>query len=592
MVLVLAGASSQTAGAQWLEQRDGVWYQNNGNLIFDPWTPLSDKYDADDMAALSPVLERIRDETATETIHNIKAFGGDASCGKSAQAVIMTAKDDLVPQGWDLDMMNSVDPLNVIVDDGTIHTVSMFTSPKGNKYIIDRYTGRIEIIEVADFEGSNQVYAKEGETSLLDMYYFALGNSFKFFAPDRSNVHFKGDKTCPVPDEGDEEETDVVTSMDPNDKLGLGGAGASRYLQDIIPMNYRIRFENADSASAPAQEVIVIDDLDLNVFDIETLTLGEIGFGDTKVAVPAGLKSYSTTVDLRPEIDIVLRVVAGLESSSGRLVWRLSSIDPDTGELPADPFEGFLPPNVLSPEGEGYVEFTIRPKEGLPTGTTISNFARIYFDLNEPIDTPPWENVIDRSSPQSNIVELSEQRADTTIVVSWQGSDMGAGVESYAVYMSEDGGEFKPWIRRTEETSAVFSPAPDVPTTYSFYTIARDAVGNVEAPKTEGEASTRIVVSVEEIGGVDLPVAYALRQNYPNPASASTTIEFDLPEAGFVRLSVYDLLGREIAVPVSGDKAAGSYRVTLDTGKLAAGQYFYRIKASGYESTLQFVVVR
>ncbi|NNE34010.1 MAG: T9SS type A sorting domain-containing protein [Rhodothermales bacterium] len=560
-------------------------------MFYDDWIPLSEKYDPADMAELAPVLERIRDETATETILFAGPFG-DASCGKSAQTVINTVKDDLLPLGWDLDQMNSVDALNLVVDNGTIHTVPMFTSSRGNMYVIDRYTGKIEIMKMESIENSNQVRRGNEEETLLNGYYFTLGNYTATFAPDNTNVHFKGDKTCPVPEEGDEEETDVVTSMDPNDKLGLGGAGESRYLSSIIPMTYRIRFENVDSASAPAQEVLVIDDLDLDVFDIESLTLGEIGFGDTKVAVPSGLNTVSRTVDLRPDLDILLRITAGVEPTSGRLVWRFSSIDPDTGELPADPFEGFLPPNQQPPEGEGYVTFTIHPKPDLATGTSISNEARIYFDLNDPIDTPPWVNVVDRSNPQSGIVSLSAQRPDTTIIVSWQGSDEGAGVASYSVFASENGGEFRPWILRTTETSAVFSPDPDTRTQYAFYSIATDAAGNVEPPKTNAEATTTIVVSIEEEVLSDLPNIYALRQNYPNPFKAVSTIEFDLPEAAPVRLRVFDMLGREVAVLLDDEKPAGRFKITWDANGLASGSYFYRIESRNFVSTRSLTILR
>jgi len=74
-----------------------------------------------------------------------------------------------------------------------------------------------------------------------------------------------------------------------------------------------------------------------------------------------------------------------------------------------------------------------------------------------------------------------------------------------------------------------------------------------------------------------LPKNYILKQNYPNPFNNSTTIEFALPEAGEVSLVIYDILGREVARPVSGYKDACNHCVTVDMGEAGSGVYFYRL---------------
>jgi hypothetical protein len=77
-----------------------------------------------------------------------------------------------------------------------------------------------------------------------------------------------------------------------------------------------------------------------------------------------------------------------------------------------------------------------------------------------------------------------------------------------------------------------------------------------------------------------LPKNYILSQNYPNPFNSSTTIEFALPEAEEVSLVIYDILGREVARPVSGYKEAGNHSVTIDMDKAGSGVYFYRLTTS------------
>jgi phosphatidylserine/phosphatidylglycerophosphate/cardiolipin synthase-like enzyme len=74
--------------------------------------------------------------------------------------------------------------------------------------------------------------------------------------------------------------------------------------------------------------------------------------------------------------------------------------------------------------------------------------------------------------------------------------------------------------------------------------------------------------------------SYKLEQNYPNPFNPATTISFSLPTSAFVHLTVYDVLGREVATLVNESKQAGSYAVRLDASRLSSGIYFYRLSAN------------
>src|SRR5262249_5733207 len=67
--------------------------------------------------------------------------------------------------------------------------------------------------------------------------------------------------------------------------------------------------------------------------------------------------------------------------------------------------EGFLPPNVTQPEGEGAVLFTMKLKPGFPLGTTVCNDARIVFDFNAPIDTPTFCNTIGAPENCDNCID-------------------------------------------------------------------------------------------------------------------------------------------------------------------------------------------
>jgi hypothetical protein len=138
--------------------------------------------------------------------------------------------------------------------------------------------------------------------------------------------------------------------------------------------------------------------------DLDTLSLGPISFGANTTLVPApGVQQYTGGVDLRPDQNLIVTIIAGLDKTTGVLTWRFTSIDRDTGQFTEDPEAGFLPPNVTSPEGEGSVVFTVEPKPALASGTEIRNQAHIVFDTNAPIDTPEWLNTIDASAPSSQV---------------------------------------------------------------------------------------------------------------------------------------------------------------------------------------------
>jgi probable HAF family extracellular repeat protein len=78
----------------------------------------------------------------------------------------------------------------------------------------------------------------------------------------------------------------------------------------------------------------------------------------------------------------------------------------------------------------------------------------------------------------------------------------------------------------------------------------------------------------------------------PNPAAGSTTLRFDLPTAGRVRLAIHDMLGREVALPVDGERPAGVHEVTLSADALAPGVYLVRVAAASGTAVRHVTVVR
>ncbi|MDQ3119855.1 MAG: hypothetical protein M3Q89_09865, partial [Verrucomicrobiota bacterium] len=111
----------------------------------------------------------------------------------------------------------------------------------------------------------------------------------------------------------------------------------------------------------------------------------------------------------------------------------------------------------------------------------------IVFDVNAPIDTPEWLNTIDNSPPASEVQALAPGQTSSLFEVKWTGTDGGAGVASYIIYVSENGGPFRFWIE-TSASSAFFQGRPNA--SYSFFSVARDGAGNYEAVPGPADATT------------------------------------------------------------------------------------------------------
>ena len=92
--------------------------------------------------------------------------------------------------------------------------------------------------------------------------------------------------------------------------------------------------------------------------------------------------------------------------------------------------------------------------------------------------------------------------------------------------------------------------------------------------------------------GDDVPGRFALAANYPNPFNPQTTIPFTLHAAGAVRLAVFDVLGREVAVLVDEARPAGAYRVTWQANDLPSGLYLYRLTMGGESVTRRMTLLK
>lgn len=384
---------------------------------------------------------------------------------------------------------------------------------------------------------------------------------------------------------------DVVAPCDPNTLTGPPGFGTERWVGVSQPMPFTVNFENLSGvATAPAQVVRVNLPLHANL-DIATFRLGSFGFGAHVIEVPPNRSSY-TVEPYFSDLNLRVRVTAGIDITARTAFWTFTSIDPATGQLPTNPQVGFLPVNDQFGRGQGFANFTIHPASAAATGAPVVMQANIKFDVNAPVYTNTTSHTIDGLRPSSAVSGAPLVVNQNTLRVNWVASDdpTGSGVGSYDLYMQQDGGGFQLAATGLTQNSATLTLSPGK--TYGFYTIARDNSGNAEPLKSNAEASATLGAGVGVPDGAP-PVQDALLQNAPNPFRSTTTIHFELAREERVDLQVFDVAGRLVARYLDGDRLpAGRHVLNLDASALGSGVYFYHLRAGEKVFTRKMLVLR
>ena len=118
----------------------------------------------------------------------------------------------------------------------------------------------------------------------------------------------------------------------------------------------------------------------------------------------------------------------------------------------------------------------------------------------------------------------------------------------------------------------------------------------IDTPPPQGsivaDSNNNIISLAKYSEEISVPIDYALNQNYPNPFNPTTRISYWLPDANFVTLKIYDMLGSEIATLVNENKPAGKFEVEFDASKLSSGTYVYKLVAGNYQLTKKMQLVK
>ena len=128
---------------------------------------------------------------------------------------------------------------------------------------------------------------------------------------------------------------------------------------------------------------------------------------------------------------------------------------------------------------------------------------------------------------------------------------------------------------------------------HAYYWTVRATDGNT--PGRWASDTLRFVFDTTQSAALpppELPRAFRLAQNFPNPFNARTVIGFELPVAADVRLAVYNTLGQRVAILADGRHAPGRYSVTWDSPGAASGVYLYRLEAGTFTEVRKLLLVR
>ncbi|KXK44418.1 MAG: Cytochrome c554 [Chlorobi bacterium OLB5] len=90
----------------------------------------------------------------------------------------------------------------------------------------------------------------------------------------------------------------------------------------------------------------------------------------------------------------------------------------------------------------------------------------------------------------------------------------------------------------------------------------------------------------------EIPSGYSLHQNFPNPFNPVTSIQFDLAAVTNVKLTVFDVLGKEVSVLINQQLDAGNHKITFNAEKLASGIYFYKLEAGSFNDIKKMTLVK
>jgi predicted CXXCH cytochrome family protein len=269
--------------------------------------------------------------------------------------------------------------------------------------------------------------------------------------------------------------------------------------------------------------------------------------------------------------DMIKTGVPGQQYSVTGVVWTYVALVPAT-DLP---MYSYIAPTL---------------KNGTATDTTLFYIAGYSSDNMHVYSSQPFGGFSVDNLPPLRVVDFAVNPGTGNVTLTWKPNPEDTDVAKFLVYRGTTA-NFTPGTPLAEVTARTYVDAGVTSGTAYWYIVrAVDHSGN------QGELSSSMgTTNVEQTEG--LPTTYALGQNFPNPFNPSTTINFSLPEAGTVVLSVYTISGELVKTLAQGEFPAGNFKATWtgtdeNGAQVATGMYLYRIQSGTFTSVKKMIMLK
>jgi hypothetical protein len=168
-------------------------------------------------------------------------------------------------------------------------------------------------------------------------------------------------------------------------------------------------------------------------------------------------------------------------------------------------------------------------------------------------------------------------------VLAVSGTNLFAGINGqYGVYLSTNNGTT--WIARNEGFSGGAPNTLAFVIVNNYYLYAGTSSQVWRRPLSE-------FIGIKQISEI-IPSAYSLSQNYPNPFNPETNIKFAIPKNEFVKITVFDMLGKELETLVNEQLAPGTYETNWNASNYPSGVYFYKLSAGDFSETRKMLLLK
>ena len=329
--------------------------------------------------------------------------------------------------------------------------------------------------------------------------------------------------------------------VDPNNQIQESNSSNNTIVRSLTPNNDLLP-PLPTTITAPSGLEIVDDELTPNPFTVKADIFNE---GDVAAE----------------NILVELKLFDGLELIEGDSIREINSLASDQSIT----LEWSVAANV---DSSGVNRYTIMVDADNAEAKTV----RRSVTVPDEIPPPGPENLVAQPSGDN----------DQHIMLSWAPSP-APDLAGYNIYYGSISGNYN-------GTMADQGPSPISISTFSEFEItglpgdnsqyffairAFDNANNLSPFSNEAERT--IITAIDEQNSV--PEDFTLSQNFPNPFNPTTTIQYALPEASKVKITLYDMLGQQVSVLVNARKVAGNHSISLNMGEFSSGMYIYNMKA-------------